>query len=222
MKDVSVVRRLARRSLRRPRQVPDAHRDSRSGCRAPRSTRRRFIRRHRGSRARLAHVPRGRARPEGPLAAAADHQLRARSQRRAVTTTSCSQYDFAKGEKRADFTLEAVEKATPPETPCAYARLVPERHDDIAWENDRIAHRMYGLALNSRRRAASGCAAAASTCGASGLRTRSSIAGMRKVTTSSTRTTKAKDSISTASAARAVRAARASGTARNSGPATTS
>jgi hypothetical protein len=59
------------------------------------------------------------------------------------------QYDFAKGEKRVDFTLEAVEKGTPPETPCAYARVVPERHDDIAWENDRIAHRMYGLALNS-------------------------------------------------------------------------
>jgi hypothetical protein len=59
------------------------------------------------------------------------------------------QYDFASGEKRAVFTLEAVGKATPPEKPCAYARLVPERHDDIAWENDRIAHRMYGPALNS-------------------------------------------------------------------------
>ncbi len=27
--------------------------------------------------------------------------------------------------------------------------MVPERFDDIAWENDRIAHRMYGVALNS-------------------------------------------------------------------------
>ena len=59
------------------------------------------------------------------------------------------QYDFAKGEKRATFALESVEKGTPPEATCAYARLVPERHDDIAWENDRIAHRMYGTALNS-------------------------------------------------------------------------
>jgi hypothetical protein len=59
------------------------------------------------------------------------------------------QYDFAKGEKSATFTLESVDEATPPETPCAYARLVPERHDDMAWENDRVAHRMYGLALNS-------------------------------------------------------------------------
>jgi hypothetical protein len=59
------------------------------------------------------------------------------------------EYDFAKGEKSAAFTIEATAKATPPDVPCAYARLVPERHDDIAWENDRIAHRMYGLALNS-------------------------------------------------------------------------
>ena len=58
-------------------------------------------------------------------------------------------YDFAPGEKRAVFTLEAVEKGTPPETACAYARLVPERYDDIAWENDRIAHRMYGFTLNT-------------------------------------------------------------------------
>jgi hypothetical protein len=59
------------------------------------------------------------------------------------------QYDFAKGEKKATFTVESVTKATPPETPCSYARLVPERYDDVAWENDRIAHRMYGMALNS-------------------------------------------------------------------------
>jgi hypothetical protein len=59
------------------------------------------------------------------------------------------QYDFAAGEKRAVFAVEHVAKATPPEPPCAYARFVPERHDDMAWENDRIAHRMYGPALNS-------------------------------------------------------------------------
>ena len=58
-------------------------------------------------------------------------------------------YDFAAGEKRAMFTLETVATATPPEAPCAYARLVPERFDDMAWENDRIAHRMYGFALNT-------------------------------------------------------------------------
>jgi hypothetical protein len=58
-------------------------------------------------------------------------------------------YDFAAGEKRATFTVEAVATATPPDAPCVYARMVPERFDDIAWENDRIAHRMYGFALNT-------------------------------------------------------------------------
>ena len=29
----------------------------------------------------------------------------------------------------------------------AYGRFVRERRDDFAWENDRIAHRMYGAAL---------------------------------------------------------------------------
>lgn len=59
------------------------------------------------------------------------------------------QYDFAAGEKSATFVVEPVAQATPPEAPCVYARLVPERYDDMAWENDRIAHRMYGMALNS-------------------------------------------------------------------------
>jgi hypothetical protein len=58
-------------------------------------------------------------------------------------------YDFAAGEKRAVFTVEYTAKATPPEPACAYARQVSERHDDMAWENDRIAHRMYAAALNS-------------------------------------------------------------------------
>jgi ABC-type glycerol-3-phosphate transport system substrate-binding protein len=42
-------------------------------------------------------------------------------------------YDFAAGEKRVAFTVEAVASATPPDAPCAYARSVPERHDDMAW-----------------------------------------------------------------------------------------
>ncbi len=32
-------------------------------------------------------------------------------------------------------------------TPRAYARVVPERMDDLAWENDKVAFRMYGPAL---------------------------------------------------------------------------
>jgi len=31
----------------------------------------------------------------------------------------------------------------------AYGRFVPERRDDFAWENDRVAHRMYGKALET-------------------------------------------------------------------------
>ena len=58
-------------------------------------------------------------------------------------------YSFKAGEKRTTFTLENLPGATPPEPACVYARFVPERLDDIAWENDRIAHRMYGTALNS-------------------------------------------------------------------------
>jgi hypothetical protein len=58
-------------------------------------------------------------------------------------------YDFAAGEKRATFQLENLPAASPPLAPCVYARSVPERFDDMAWENDRIGHRMYGMALNS-------------------------------------------------------------------------
>jgi hypothetical protein len=58
-------------------------------------------------------------------------------------------YDFAAGEKSVTFELEPVAKSTPPEPACVFARFVPERFDDMAWENDRIAHRMYGPALNS-------------------------------------------------------------------------
>ena len=58
-------------------------------------------------------------------------------------------YDFAAGQKKAVFAVEPVDVGTPPEKACVYARFIPERLDDMAWENDRIAHRMYGAALNS-------------------------------------------------------------------------
>lgn len=37
-----------------------------------------------------------------------------------------------------------------PVAPKTYCRYVPERFDDFAWENDRIAFRIYGAALNGR------------------------------------------------------------------------
>ena len=57
------------------------------------------------------------------------------------------QYDFAAGEKSATFTIENIDEVAPVFPTKAFARHVPERLDDFAWENDRIAHRTYGPAL---------------------------------------------------------------------------
>ena len=57
------------------------------------------------------------------------------------------QYDFAAGEKSATFTVEQTDEVAPVFPVKAFARFVPERLDDFAWENDRIAHRIYGPAL---------------------------------------------------------------------------
>ena len=88
---------------------------------------------------RMYHVvvrdPKGRPRPAQVTNYQHDH-------RGASYDDLVFSYDFAAGEKRAEFTLEATATGTPPEAPCAYARTVQERFDDMAWENDRIAHRM--------------------------------------------------------------------------------
>ena len=48
------------------------------------------------------------------------------------------------------FTLAAGARLTPTVSDFkAYGRFVRERRDDFAWENDRIAHRMYGAALET-------------------------------------------------------------------------
>jgi hypothetical protein len=57
------------------------------------------------------------------------------------------QHDFAAGEKSAAFTIEKTDAIVPPFPTQTYARIVPERLDDFAWENDRIGHRAYGPAL---------------------------------------------------------------------------
>ena len=57
------------------------------------------------------------------------------------------QHDFATGEKSATFTVERTETVAPVFPTRAFARAVPERLDDFAWENDKIAHRTYGPAL---------------------------------------------------------------------------
>lgn len=57
------------------------------------------------------------------------------------------QHDFAPGAKAATFTIEKLEAVAPVFPVQAFARYVPERLDDFAWENDRIGHRTYGPAL---------------------------------------------------------------------------
>lgn len=57
------------------------------------------------------------------------------------------QHDFAAGEKSATFTIEKIDTVAPVFPTKAFARYVPERLDDFAWENDKIAHRTYGPAL---------------------------------------------------------------------------
>lgn len=59
------------------------------------------------------------------------------------------QGDFAPKEIRK-FVLRVGERQIlHPEDFKAYGRFVQERRDDFAWENDRIAHRMYGAALET-------------------------------------------------------------------------
>ncbi len=57
------------------------------------------------------------------------------------------QHDFAASEKSAAFTVEKSDTVAPVFPVKAYARFVPERLEDFAWENDKIGHRTYGPAL---------------------------------------------------------------------------
>jgi rhamnogalacturonyl hydrolase YesR len=58
------------------------------------------------------------------------------------------QVDLAPHETRTFYILDAnALAAVPPPIVKTFARYVPERFDDFAWESDRIAFRAYGLAL---------------------------------------------------------------------------
>ena len=59
------------------------------------------------------------------------------------------QHDFAAGEKSTTFTVEKSDKVSPVFPAKTFARFVPERLDDFAWENDKVAHRTYGPALEA-------------------------------------------------------------------------
>jgi hypothetical protein len=66
------------------------------------------------------------------------------------------QHSFAAGEKSASFTVETIDTVAPVFPVKAFARYVPERLDDFAWENDKIAHRTYGPALGAPAEPGSG------------------------------------------------------------------
>lgn len=58
------------------------------------------------------------------------------------------QTSFAPGEKKYFWVMAQPTALTKPEAKLrTHCRFVPERSDDFAWENDRIAFRMYGPAL---------------------------------------------------------------------------
>jgi len=59
------------------------------------------------------------------------------------------QSDFAAGETRKFTVTAGAKQEHTPDQFKAYGRFVRERFDDFAWENDRIAHRTYGKALES-------------------------------------------------------------------------
>jgi pectinesterase len=59
------------------------------------------------------------------------------------------QSDFAPGETRTFTVTDGNVQAFKPEDYKAYGRFVRERFDDFAWENDLIAHRTYGKALET-------------------------------------------------------------------------
>jgi hypothetical protein len=59
------------------------------------------------------------------------------------------QSDFLGGETKDFIVTEGGQRAPSREQFKAYGRFVRERKDDFAWENDRVAHRMYGTALET-------------------------------------------------------------------------
>jgi hypothetical protein len=60
------------------------------------------------------------------------------------------QVDLAPSETRTFYILDASTlAAVPPPIVKTFARYVPERHDDFSWESDRIAHRLFGKALET-------------------------------------------------------------------------
>lgn len=62
------------------------------------------------------------------------------------------QADFAPRETRVFHLVRGERRPPRKEDFRVYGRFVRERFDDFAWENDRVAHRMYGAALETWRK----------------------------------------------------------------------
>jgi hypothetical protein len=69
--------------------------------------------------------------------------------RRALYNDLVFQYDFAAGQTSARFVIETTDAPVPPFQARVFARYIPERLDDFAWENDRMGHRIYGPGLDT-------------------------------------------------------------------------
>ena len=99
----------------------------------------------------LLWFPKGTARiMDGISSRVLDSQIYATETNYLTPNKLLFQVDLAPHEKRTYYILDAsVLAATPQPIIKTFTRYVPERHDDIAWESDRIAHRMYGPALET-------------------------------------------------------------------------
>ena len=85
--------------------------------------------------------------PPAPVTVVGEEELRRRAEE--MRATAALSYDPA-GLARPS----TIERLTPPtaeeQRPRAVARFAPDRLDDLLWENDRVAHRIYGPALEGR------------------------------------------------------------------------
>lgn len=85
--------------------------------------------------------------PPAPVTVVGEEEIKRREEE--MRATRALSYDPA-----ATGRPSTIEKLTPPPTeqqiPRAVVRFAPDRLDDLLWENDRVAHRIYGPALEVR------------------------------------------------------------------------
>ena len=73
-----------------------------------------------------------------------------------ITDEIIFQVDLEPKQQKTFELREGSEKIRPIANPSCFGRHVPERMDDFAWENDKVAFRMYGPALEPKDGKASG------------------------------------------------------------------